>query len=293
MRHLNLHLHFLALVLLAIPGHAEELPLDLSAIDSPYTSTIPRNADEIPPTWLVMPHAVVSHDTTTLISVRNQLAREVVATLQWQDPRTGFVHGIENIALEPRETANRNLGLIDWDWGGNSFGEREGFLRIAALDPVSLEILPNAIFGDFFVVRDGEDFATGDRLMDPESEGCRRPLTRYLEGGAFDGGTTVQLYVPGPYSLPRDEPLVSGDVYDEAGEYFGTILVTTRREAFSIPVEAILEVLDPGRSQISDFGSIEWRATSGAPLVVQVHHEAMGRFSVGATATCLDAAAVD
>lgn len=148
----------------------------------------------------------------------------------------------------------------------------------------------DVLWGDYFYSDPTESFAQGQRLVrhEPELAGadlCRRHSVRFLDGGAFSGGTKLTVWnwdgVEGEPSERPEPPFELGqarlDVYGQDGRL--------------IDVLPALPVLPAQTIRVSDldlrhgFGWIDL-ATSESSSVAGFYR-AMGRFSVGVPSWCL------
>jgi hypothetical protein len=145
---------------------------------------------------------------------------------------------------------------------------------------------PDALWGDWFNVDVDGNLARGDVLANIDrSVGCpglcQRHLLRYLNGGAFDGGTEIIVWretVGKPAADPKAGPEMQADAsaFNEPG------LPIENRRLGLLPVEKVaisdLDLREP-------FGSLDIEGED--PTFVVVQHTANGRYSVGLTAYCL------
>jgi len=248
----------------AVPGfHPKPAP----KVDSPFAE-------------LVLPYFENDVDgstfTSTLFAVRNpSLSDATTATVSYFDLQ-GNLRTTENISVAPAAVFTRNLrdvpGLaIDPD------GFSRGFAVIQSDDPLS---------GDTFHVDPVGNFATGDRLIGM-TELCLSWDFRFLQGGPFDGGTTLQIFVDTPLGASAsDPPTVAVIVFDEGGKAFGTVGLHMAQNSVSVPVGNILAAL-PG-SLGPSFGSL-WLVFSPASGGghIQGFYTAEDRYSAGLKGSCI------
>ncbi len=145
----------------------------------------------------------------------------------------------------------------------------------------------NAIHGDYFQVDNGGNFASGSRLLniDPGSRGndlCFRFSMRFLDSALlFDSGTVFTVWFEP--AMPYQGTAFSYSAYSLAG---GLSLVDSSlpsaKFAFQIPASALLVGVN------EEFGAIEFEFPIGSVGHVSAVMSALGRFSVGFEATCLD-----
>lgn len=214
--------------------------------------------------------------TSTLFAVRNpSISGSATATVSYFDLE-GNLSATENLSLGPAAVFTRNLrdvpGLaLDPD------GFSRGFAVIQADNPLS---------GDTFHVDPVGNFATGDRLIGM-SELCLSWDFRFLQGGPFDGGTTLEIFVDTPLGTdPSDPPTVAVVVYNEDGQAFGTVGLRMAQNSVSVPVGNILAAL-PGSIGPS-FGSL-WLVFSPASGGghIQGFYTAEDRYSSGLKGSCI------
>ena len=143
------------------------------------------------------------------------------------------------------------------------------------------------IHGDHFKIHDGEDFASGFRLLDvdPESRAndlCTRFSIRYLDSVvAFDSGTTFDVWFEP--ADPYEGVAFSYTVYDLSGTVVLSSSFPSSRFALQTTAGDLLAVFE------EEFGAIEFEFPSGTVGHVSATMSALGRYSVGFEATCLDA----
>lgn len=190
----------------------------------------------------------------------------------------GNLRTIEPFMLAPNAVFSRNLrdvpGLVT---------DPDGFSRGFAL----IESVGTPLSGDFFQVDPNGNFATGGRLIGT-TDLCTLWDFRFALGGAFDGGTTLQIFVNQPLGIgPSDPPSAAVIVYDEAGMAFGTVGLQMNQNAVSVDVGDITAALPGGIGPV--FGSL-WigfgPATGGG--YIQGTYTAENRYSVSAKGSCLD-----
>ena len=149
------------------------------------------------------------------------------------------------------------------------------------------------LWGDFFIVAPGEDFAQGEVLanLDPyvshddadDDDLCRIHAVRFLQGGGFSAGTELMLWNR-DREQPSEAPFFPGDpvpavvdVFAESGRHVATLelelepLQWIRVEELGLPV---------------DFG---WLRIDTAPIdiFITVRYSAAERYSAGFEAFCL------
>lgn len=176
----------------------------------------------------------------------------------------------------------------------------------------------NVLWGDFFFIDPSSDHAKGERMValhtdqtrfgtfdacvDPpcgsrnsisfyEPTGNRMPLpaayqTRFLQGGGFDGGTELLVWVHGRIppaacaNVPRGRPIVRLEAQSERGVALGI-------GDLSVTHASRVRLSDANLPLGNGFGRVEVTATNSdgqAQLWVMPLLAAQGRYSVGFTA---------
>lgn len=146
---------------------------------------------------------------------------------------------------------------------------------------------PDALWGDWFLVDDEGNRASGDTLADIDRSSdsrdlCRRHLVRYLNGGGFDGGTEVILWrdTEGQPSSQPDGGLRQPALAASSAESGRPSEV---RELALLPLERVT-VADLGLAEA--FGTL--LIETEAETWIGLRHSAEGRFSAGFQAYCLE-----
>lgn len=142
----------------------------------------------------------------------------------------------------------------------------------------------DVLSADYFRVNDAQNFATGERMVDVDaSYTCTVWDLRYIAGGAFSGGTRLEVFIDTP--LGFGTPSFSVTFFDEPGNPLGTVTVATNRQVAELNVAQLLDLL-PGSP--SPFGAMEilFQAGTNGGLV-RASYRAQGQFSVGLDGTCL------
>lgn len=146
----------------------------------------------------------------------------------------------------------------------------------------------NALFGDWFVVDPGQDFARGSLLVDISPTAscgglCLRHALRFMVGGAFSGGTQFVIWTP-RQGQPSTDPLFPASsrvgavsaAYDEAGRHMGS------QSLDLLP----LQMVDAGELGLTGpFGWLDLEVEMDS--FITVRHSAENRFSVGLETFCL------
>ena len=137
--------------------------------------------------------------------------------------------------------------------------------------------------GDFFQVNPGQNFATGERMYEI-SDFCQFWGIRFLNGGAFTGGTDYRFLVNTPQGGDPnvDDPTLISGVYNESGTLLATRFGYT--DAFVVEDTAANIV-----GNLANSGSLEIfiddTGTTGG--LVFGNFSATGRFSVGMNGVCI------
>jgi hypothetical protein len=148
---------------------------------------------------------------------------------------------------------------------------------------------PDSLWGDYFWVDPEGDRAEGELLVDIDQghvcKGlCDRHLVRFMEGGAFDGGTQLVIWTgkvsaPSPVPEPLYMPVeLSGNAfYKESGVKFDERILNL------MPTQ-VISLADLDLSEL--FGWID--VVSEEPVYVGVRYDADGRFAVAVQSWCLE-----
>ncbi|RMH20729.1 MAG: hypothetical protein D6696_07605, partial [Acidobacteria bacterium] len=274
-----------------------------------------------PSSDLLVPYFEVDlegNDLTTLFAVSNSAAEKVPVTVRVHS-NWGITLLKVRVTLEPDEVLSVNLR--DWIVNGRLpdrnlkraeldhlqaalSGERsprdELFYSSAtvigrAVGYVTIRVpaggdRPQSLWGDYFVVLPSQDFAQGDALVDVNRQSrclglCNTHGLRFLEGGAFDGGTELVVWTgkvlepsPDP-GLPRGgEVTTRVESYNQRGLSLGT-------RAEGLPPAGTLTVRQLGLS--NPFGWV--RINTDEEAFIGVRFTALNRFSVSLQSTCLTA----
>lgn len=142
----------------------------------------------------------------------------------------------------------------------------------------------DALSADYFRVDDAQNFATGERMVDVDvSYTCTVWDLRYVAGGAFSGGTRLEVFTDTP--LGFGTPSFAVTFFDEPGNPLGTVTVSTNRQVAELNVAQLLALL-PGSP--SPFGAMEIVFAAGTNGgLIRGSYRAQGQFSVGLDGTCL------
>ena len=157
-----------------------------------------------------------------------------------------------------------------------------GYVRIETLG----QPRPAALWGNYFLFGGGTSSAEGDTLINLDSGagctgGCKRHALRFLNSGAFDGGTQIVILSeaaarPSASSLPSGYVQADTLAYDEAGQPLGGNRLRL------LPVQ-VISVADLGVRQASGWIDLATDSTS----IVAVHYTSKKSQGVALMSYCL------
>ncbi len=247
---------------------------DLSSLVRP---ALPRKIDTAGD-WLVLPRFEVDtlnpNGVTTLFAVRNVTDGSRQVIFRYYTDGGGSV--AETVTLGPKQVRSVNLrdvaGLTP-----NPAGIASGYVDI--IDSDAIQIFPQSVIqGDYFLADTANNFASGDRLVDYTNfaqfvDLCSKFELRFLNGGAFNGGTDITVFTD---VLQTGSEFVYA-VYTEAGTLVRSGSVNTTYRSAKFPASFLADS--------TAFGVIEivFNGTSGHASSV---FSALGRFSVGLNGLC-------
>lgn len=289
----------LAVVVLATPGFAQQdvritpgSEADREAFLAQRQALLESAGDQVrllpkglhePAQVLVLPFFRVDRSNptgeTTLFAVRNVLNQPVQIRVYYMDEmmRTQRADGPATLPSRGVRTINiRDVSGLAVDADGYS----RGLVLITAS-------ASSALSGDFFQVNPEEDFATGDRLIDAQRHPyiCRLWGMRFLNGGPFSGGTSLNVRLYGaPGTGAGAPPAFQLGFFDEAGQLLSTVFV----QSATFLMELAMKDLLPPDAGYPAFGAVELLFSpqvSGG--LVAGTYSAEGRFSIGMTGMCL------
>jgi hypothetical protein len=245
-------------------------PLDLT----PQTAK-----NSFPDNGLVLPFYVVDTDrpggVTTLFAVRNRLDSDVVIDLVIFD-EDGVATSDTSELLRANGTRSVNLrDVLQADTG-----LRAGI--VIASVAVSEEDPSQALTGDYFIVDPSNNSADGDTLSNIDTAFCESWDIRFLNGGPFNGGTSLRVATL--ENAPSiGSTLLEGNVYDEAGDFMGNINIVSNGSAVGdIDVSTI--------NGLTAFGSMELSFDNeDGGGAISIVHTALNRYSIGMKGFCTDA----
>ncbi len=277
-------------LLLATPASGAGARIEAAPEKKPPGATevgIPRIKTEVPGARLLLPYYLVEKNNisgaSTLFAVRNESASPVDITISYfETDRPQTAQRVENVTLAAKQVKTVQIRdvpdlLVDGD------GFARGFVIFETVDGSA------ALQGDYFQVTPGEGFASGDRLLniDPISannELCRRFTARYLNGGAFSGGTSFFIWLQSDGPPSSETPVLFYTLYGESGETVFNAAVHSDRVAFT---EKAATLVTLGPVSGPNFGVIEFEFNETVGHIAAVL-DASGLYSVGIDAVCMD-----
>ncbi len=263
---------------LAAPASAQESPLEPGKTGVPGKRAVAGSR-------LLLPYYEVDMSdpsgATTIFSVRNETLEPVEVTIWYhQTDRPQTHQAFETVTLEPKQLRSGNVrqvaGLVVDDDG---FARGFVVIETTAGDPV--------IQGDYFQVSPGQAFATGNRLLnvDPESADndlCSLFTVRFLNGGAFSGGTDFVIWLDLEVAPTGQEPVIRYAVRRESGDLVFSTELYRNEVAFKTKASDLVKPIPTA------FGVIEFELLDGAMGHVSAVMSANGLYSVGLEAACGD-----
>ena len=226
-----------------------------------------------------------SDGETTLLAIRNPSPSLVRVEVEFFGLASNLL-AERAYDLDPREIRTLNLRDLPALQGGAG-GIARGYVIVSQLPRRGSPSV--GVSGDYFRIDPGENFATGDRMIDmTETYLCDAWDFRYLEGGGFSGGTTLELLVAEAPGTGDSAPVAATiSLYDEAGDLQAMAELKTSARVFEVDVT---EILFPrrGRNQ-TGFGAavIVFSEASGGGLVAG-RYSADGRYSISIPGSCVE-----
>lgn len=207
---------------------------------------------------------------TTLYAIRNNSSNALTVKITIFGP-DGTVTTSSNVNIAARGVYPADVRSVQGLPSTN--GIATGSLVAEAL---GADLPSNALSGDYFRVDASGAAANGGAMLPLADTACTQWSHRVLDGGGFDGGTTISVLAIG---TPADSTL-SGNVYNEAGQLVAVVGIRSDEVAF--------EVSGADLNLPIDFGSIDWVFAGDGHGAVSVTYSALGLFSVGSEAACVD-----
>ncbi len=213
--------------------------------------------------------AVDEEGPTTFYAVRNTSGQEFLGLVDFYGVSSTAPLSRDPFILGPQATLTRNV-RTDLFRLGIGDGLETGFIVVTEFDGTTAPDLE----GDYFQVDDGNDFATGDRLVRPK-DFCLQQEVRFVD---FGSGSKLRILL----NRPRGDevPSFSYTAYNEAG----TMVASGDYSTFDY-----LTVLDIGELVVgNNFGTVLFDFSSSGGGWVCAKYSAFGRFSVELGSACRD-----
>ncbi len=225
--------------------------------------------------------------STTLYAIRNESTSPVDVVIRYYGvDRPDLPQNEATIALAAKAVRTVDIRSVitplDLQVDGDGFAR--GYVTFATEEGEAV------IHGDYFLLNDAQNFASGARLVnvDPSSNGndlCNRFSMRFLDSALFfDSGTVFTVWIQSAEPLAGDA--FSYFVYNQAG---GDEQLTSNFPAADVAFQVSANLLmsaNPGLDL--EFGAIEFEFADGRVGHISAVMSAFDRFSVGYEATCLD-----
>jgi len=243
---------------------------------------------------LLLPLYLIDTNTTngptTFFAVRNESDAAVTVTVKYFTADTAYRPGggavpqfqAPSLALARKATATVDIRAVVDNLDVDGDGIARGFIVFET------EGGADVIHGDYFLIDDQGNFASGYRLVniDPESTSndlCGRFSIRFLDSSLFfDAGTVFTVWLQP--ADPFDGIAFAYSVFGLAG---GDSLLDgvfpSSVFAFEVAASSLRGGIVP-----DEFGAIEFELPLDTVGHVSAVMSALGRFSVGFEATCLD-----
>ncbi len=205
---------------------------------------------------------------TTFFAVRNTGSNDVTANILYYGVAlTDEPLRTDIFVLGPQQTLTWNIRFDLTD-----LSVVEGFATgLVVITEDGGTTAPN-LEGDYFRLDPGNDFATGDRLVRPESL-CSQQEIRFVD---FGSGSQLRVLLDTPRGV--DTASFTYTAYDESGAMIG------QGEFFT---SDHLNVLDIGDLVTAEsFGTVFFDFTSSAGGFATAKYSAVGRYSVELNAAC-------
>lgn len=218
---------------------------------------------------------------STLFAVRNEGLETISVTASFfeiDSPQAPQRTEIYLLGPKQIRTVNiRDVPNLEIDEDGFA----RGYITFATGQP------DHRIHGDYYQVTPGEAFATGARMVDisdasPFNELCSNVSLRFLQGGAFSGGTEIVFWIDSA-SLPLPANAITFSVYSESG---GEPVFTS-----NLPVDTVAGTVEIDQLLgpfAVNFGAVELQLASGLVGHFAATLSASGQFSVRVEGTCRD-----
>lgn len=224
---------------------------------------------------------------TTLFAIRNESGSPVSVVIRYFGAdRPDQPQSEQTINLAAKAVHPTNIGSVVQAL--NLQVDPDGFAR--GYVTFATEQGEAVIHGDYFLLNDTENFASGARLVniDPNSNGndlCNRFSMRFLDSALFfDSGTVFTVWIQS--DEPLSGPAFSYLVYNQAG---GNEQLSSSFPAADVAFQVSANVLMSADPNLDlEFGAIEFQFPAETVGHISAVMSAFDRFSVGYEATCLD-----
>ncbi len=224
---------------------------------------------------------------TTLFAIRNESASQIDVVIRYYGTdRPDQPQSDQTIQLAAKAIRTVDIGSViqtlnlqvDLD------GFARGYVTFATGQGEAV------IHGDYFLLNNAENFASGSRLVniDPSSNGndlCNRFSMRFLDSALFfDSGTLFTVWIQA--DEPLSGPAFSYLVYNQAG---GNEQLSSSFPASDVAFQVSANLLMSADPELDlEFGAIEFQFPAGTVGHISAVMSAFNRYSVGYEATCLD-----
>jgi len=223
----------------------------------------PHSAFTVP--WFEV--APAPSGTTTLFAVTNVGEHGSTVDIGYYDVY-GEEMWTETVRLDSNDTFTRNIRDVIGHLTPESDGVARGYVQLQGGLWMTV---------DYFQIDPGNAYATGDRALATDSEvKCHNLQVRFLDGGAFSGGTELVFFFDGDTTFERSSRIW---FYTE----YGTLRIDRSSTGNFKKVE---------KFTMSDFdtwwhfGMMRIRFPHGGAVVARM--SASGQYSLGLKAVCLD-----
>lgn len=225
-----------------------------------------------PADFLLLPGFEVDTESatglTTFFSVHNQTDEPLVARVRYFD-RAGVIRNQVDLGLAPRQTRTTDIRSVD-GLPVDDDGFARGAVQVVACSQTGGD-LTSALSGDYLLLDNANDFATGDQLLRREDI-CRTVQVRLLN---FGSGIRLRLYSTEPQG--EVGPTATYTVFNEAGNQVGSGEFMTGDN---------VGIFNTSELTATNFGTLVVEFVQGGGAL-SVEYSAFGRFSVAMNATCV------
>ena len=175
---------------------------------------------------------------------------------------------MESVELGVNETFTRNIRDVVGHLTPEADGVARGYVQLQGGLWMTV---------DYFQVDPGNAYAIGDRALATDSElSCEYLQVRFMDGGAFTGGTELVFFFDADSSADRDYRVW---LYTEGGGM-------RKYQAATGSFKKVRKFTMSDFGLWWDFGMMRIRIVQGGTVVARMN--ASGQFSLGLKAVCLD-----